>query len=211
MGFPQQMGYPMGNGVNMGMGGMGGMGQMGQTGQMGMNPYMMQQQQQQQQQQQMMPNQFQGGQGAASMGGSSAQVDAQGNELKPFDSTQMKRGRMGHYGYLEGRGKLVESRLLRADQAELAGPPVGYLPAGMQPTSPAQGARSNISPGSASISPVQMQMQGHGQNQGPVSYIPSGSVAGTGPYAQSGTGASGSMWGDSSNMPRARYDGSECL
>jgi len=101
MGYPQQMGYPMGNG-GMGMGGMGGMGQMG------MNPYMMQQQLQQQQQQ-MMPNQFQGqgqGQGAASMGGGSGQLDAQGNELKPFDSSQMKRGRMGHYGYLEGRGKL---------------------------------------------------------------------------------------------------------
>lgn len=28
------------------------------------------------------------------------QMDSQ----KPFDSTQMKRGRMGHYGYLEGRG-----------------------------------------------------------------------------------------------------------
>jgi hypothetical protein len=101
LGYPQQMGFPMGNGGNMGMGGMGGMGQMG------MNPYMMQQQQQQQQQ--MMPNQFQGGQGAASMGGSVTQLDAQGNELKPFDSTQMKRGRMGHYGYLEGRGKLRKS------------------------------------------------------------------------------------------------------
>lgn len=27
-----------------------------------------------------------------------------GDELKLFDSTQMKRGRNGHYGYLEGRG-----------------------------------------------------------------------------------------------------------
>ena len=103
MGFPQQVGYPMGNGVNMGMGGM------GQMGQMGMNPYMMQQQQHQQQ---MMPNQHQGGHGVASMGGSSVQVDAQGNELKPFDSTQMKRGRMGHYGYLEGRGELNAFLLL---------------------------------------------------------------------------------------------------
>jgi hypothetical protein len=104
MGYPQQMGYPMGNGGHMGMGGMGGMGQMGG---MGMNPYMMQHQQQQHQQ--MMPNQFQGqgGQGAASMSVGTGQLDAQGNELKPFDSSQLKRGRMGHYGYLEGRGKLA--------------------------------------------------------------------------------------------------------
>jgi hypothetical protein len=113
MGYPQQMGYPMGNG---GMG-MGEMGQMGGMGQMGMNPYMMQQQQQQQQPH-MMPNQFQGqgqGQGAASMGGGSGQLDAQGNELKPFDSSQMKRGRMGHYGYLEGRGELGVPRRAQAD------------------------------------------------------------------------------------------------
>lgn len=25
--------------------------------------------------------------------------------LKPFDSGKMKAGRMGHYGYLEGRGQ----------------------------------------------------------------------------------------------------------
>ena len=25
-------------------------------------------------------------------------------QLKPFDAGEMKRGRMGHYGYLEGRG-----------------------------------------------------------------------------------------------------------
>lgn len=30
---------------------------------------------------------------------------AGGEELKMFDSTQMKRGRNGHYGYLEGRGE----------------------------------------------------------------------------------------------------------
>ena len=30
-----------------------------------------------------------------------------GNDtMKAYDSTQMKRGRNGHYGYLEGRGKL---------------------------------------------------------------------------------------------------------
>nr|KIR45983.1 hypothetical protein I312_04953 [Cryptococcus bacillisporus CA1280] len=38
--------------------------------------------------------------------------------LKPFDSSKMKQGRLGHYGYLEGR--------------ELAGPPIGHLPAGIQ-------------------------------------------------------------------------------
>ncbi|AFR98286.1 hypothetical protein C343_06263 [Cryptococcus neoformans C23] len=38
--------------------------------------------------------------------------------LRPFDSSKMKQGRLGHYGYLEGR--------------ELAGPPVGHLPAGIQ-------------------------------------------------------------------------------
>jgi hypothetical protein len=87
--YPQQMGFPMSGGQSMGMGGMGGM----------MNPYMMPQQQQQQ----MAPAQLQGGQ-AGSMSAGTGQLDSQGNELKPFDSTQMKRGRMGHYGYLEGRG-----------------------------------------------------------------------------------------------------------
>ena len=128
MGYPQQMGYPMGNG-GMGMGGMGqigGMSQMGGMGQTGMNPFMMQQQQQQQQQ--MMPNHFQG-QGPASMGGGSGQLDAQGNELKPFDSTQMKRGRMGHYGYLEGRGELNVPRCVYADDQNLRDRPSGtYLP-----------------------------------------------------------------------------------
>lgn len=127
MSYPQQMCYPMGNG---GMG-MGGMGQMGAMGQMGMNPYMMQQQQQQQQQ--MIPNHFQG-QGPASMGGGSGQLDAQGSELKPFDSTQMKRGRMGHYGYLEGRGELDVPRCVYADDQNLRDhrsvtyPPVCNLP-----------------------------------------------------------------------------------
>ena len=36
--------------------------------------------------------------------------------------------------------------------------------------------------------------------------MPPGSVSGSGHYAQTGTG---SMWGDSSNVPRARYDGSK--
>ena len=58
-------------------------------------------------QQQQMPMQMQGGQMSmmqqpASGGGDSISDQS---ELKPFDSTQMKRGRMGHYGYLEGRGE----------------------------------------------------------------------------------------------------------
>lgn len=38
-------------------------------------------------------------------GGPMAQASQDG--MKPYDSTQMKRGRNGHYGYLEGRGELV--------------------------------------------------------------------------------------------------------
>lgn len=30
--------------------------------------------------------------------------------LKPFDSSKMKQGRLGHYGYLEGRGECVSRR-----------------------------------------------------------------------------------------------------
>jgi hypothetical protein len=98
------MGYPQQGQGNWGMGGM------GQMGQMGMNPYMMQQGHPQ------MPggmggSQFQGrGQMAPGSGASSTQYDANGNELKPFDSAQMKQGRMGHYGYLEGRGEPNLSR-----------------------------------------------------------------------------------------------------
>jgi hypothetical protein len=50
------------------------------------------------------------------MSGGSGQLDAQSNELKPFDSSQMKRGRMGHYGYLEGRGKLGAPLRFQADK-----------------------------------------------------------------------------------------------
>lgn len=90
---------------------------------------------------------------------------------------------------------------VQADESELAGPPVGYLPAGMQPTvtSPSQAARSNISPASAHTSP-----KGQGQSQ----YMASGSVNGSGQYTQTGTG---SMWGEASNVPRARYDGSKSI
>nr|XP_018259857.1 uncharacterized protein I303_07929 [Kwoniella dejecticola CBS 10117]OBR82015.1 hypothetical protein I303_07929 [Kwoniella dejecticola CBS 10117] len=88
--------------------------------------------------------------------------------MKPFDSSQMKQGRLGHYGYLEGR--------------ELAGPPVGFLPAGVdanQYNSPGAGQASQISPSHRAAT---------GSGSGSVN----GSMA----------------WGDSGNGPRARYDGS---
>lgn len=84
--------WSMGGG-GPGMGGMPGMG-MGIAGGMGMNPYQMAQSQ----------GQFGHAQHVGSTAGS-PQTDSMGNELKPFDSSQMKRGRMGHYGYLDGRGK----------------------------------------------------------------------------------------------------------
>ena len=84
MGPMSQMGGAMGGGgMNMGMGGMG----------MG-NPYMQQQQG---------PGLSPGSVGGA--GSASAFTDQQGNELKPFDSGEMKKGRLGHYGYLDGRGE----------------------------------------------------------------------------------------------------------
>ena len=99
----------MGSGQGGQWGGMGGMPMMGMgpMGGMGMNPYMMAHGQGQ--------GQFGAGPGpspAQSPGGAapgSAYTDPQGNELKPFDSTQMKRGRMGHYGYLDGRGTFILS------------------------------------------------------------------------------------------------------
>nr|XP_019050790.1 hypothetical protein I302_01233 [Kwoniella bestiolae CBS 10118]OCF29720.1 hypothetical protein I302_01233 [Kwoniella bestiolae CBS 10118] len=100
--------------------------------------------------------------------------------MQAFDSSKMKQGRMGHYGYLEGR--------------ELAGPPVGFLPAGVQPEqydSPAAPSNNQISPSHRAASTA-------GQ-----SYY-------TAPPSQGGGGSvNGSMaWGDSGNTPRARYDGS---
>lgn len=72
--------------------------------------------------------------------------------------------------------------------AELAGPPPGYLPAGMQPQASAHGSMpSNARSAARSESP----------GGAPASYynVPA-SVAG-----------SRSMWGDNGNAPRARYDG----
>ena len=77
----------MGQGGFPGMNGMNGMGgaQYGHPmmGMMGQNPMM------------------------AAGGMATPGVQAGEGGLKPFDSTQMKRGRMGHYGYLEGRGELL--------------------------------------------------------------------------------------------------------
>ena len=103
MGQMGQMGHQMGGmgggGMNMGIGGMG----------MG-NPFAMNQQQQQQQQQG--PGLSPGSMGVGGGGGGSASAftDQQGNELKPFDSGEMKKGRLGHYGYLDGRGELSSCR-----------------------------------------------------------------------------------------------------
>ncbi|RXK41032.1 hypothetical protein M231_01663 [Tremella mesenterica] len=86
--------------------------------------------------------------------------------MQAFDPGKMKQGRQGHYGYLEGR--------------ELAGPPVGYLPAGVPPT-------LHKSPSHSSPPPTAQQQPVY-----PASVAPS----------QPQT-----SWGDSTVRPRARYDG----
>jgi hypothetical protein len=64
------------------------------------NPYLMAQQQQHQQHGP-----------PASMPVAQAQAQAKEQErLQPYDSTKMKQGRMGHYGYLEGRGECSFTR-----------------------------------------------------------------------------------------------------
>ncbi|WVQ95319.1 hypothetical protein IAU59_002414 [Kwoniella sp. CBS 9459] len=133
------------------------------------------------------PYMIAGGSPAPSMmtggGAASASAQSQGTEggLKPFDSSKMKQGRMGHYGYLEGR--------------ELAGPPVGYMPAGMQPPPQMSGSQaSQISP-SRSASAAGLPNS--------TVYYPAGSTTG------SAAGGSGGMaWGDPANISRARWDGS---
>lgn len=87
---PYQWGGMMGQGGMQGMAGMQGMQGMGGM-QGGYNPYMMMGQQQQG----LM------GQQQGMMGG----MAGQDGGLKPYDSSKMKQGRMGHYGYLEGRGR----------------------------------------------------------------------------------------------------------
>ncbi|KAL7422973.1 hypothetical protein Q5752_002271 [Cryptotrichosporon argae] len=103
-------------------GGMGGMSGMGAYGMMGY-PYM-------------------ANMGMGQMAGQGAQAGISqlgGQEaLKPYDSGKLKQGRMGHYGYLEGR--------------ELAGPPPGHLPAGMQPQ-PSPASRPGMSPLTAQSAP----------------------------------------------------------
>lgn len=104
--------------------------------------------------------------------------------LKPFDASKMKASRLGHYGYLEGRGEWVGLAEL---SSELAGPPPGYLPAGMQP----QQASSNVTNSVPMKSPAP--------------------VASTAYYPMSAPASQMSAWGDDSNMPHARYDGGGCL
>ncbi|ODN90149.1 hypothetical protein L198_06167 [Cryptococcus wingfieldii CBS 7118] len=116
-------------------------------------------------QQSMMDGNRSMGMGSPSAMGSGQTQAGGGGDLKAFDPTKMKQGRLGHYGYLEGR-------------EELAGPPPGYAPAGIAPAS---------SPGPATAT----------SHRG-------GSTVG--PPSSAGYGA-GSSWGDSSNNPRARYDG----
>ncbi|WVF67753.1 hypothetical protein IAT40_002512 [Kwoniella sp. CBS 6097] len=116
--------------------------------------------------------------GAGEAGSIPGQSQGAVGAMKPFDSSKMKQGRMGHYGYLEGR--------------ELAGPPVGYMPAGMQPQ--AGGSQTGqISPSRAASAVAPNS----------TAYYPGGSTTG------SATGGSGAMaWGDPANTPRARWDGS---
>ncbi|WWC92433.1 uncharacterized protein L201_007391 [Kwoniella dendrophila CBS 6074] len=104
--------------------------------------------------------------------------------LKPFDSSKMKQGRMGHYGYLDGR--------------ELAGPPPGYMPAGVQADQyqpPSSGNR---------VSPSHRGGSTSGQSYYQSSPSQAGSV--------DSRGDNGSMgWGDVGNTARARYDGSSSV
>lgn len=88
MGQPQ--GYAQGHNPYFGMNGMGSAGNGYQGGQIGgsvhgsMNPSQGQ-------------SQGQMGQMGSSVSGAA--------ELKPFDAGNLKAGRLGHYGYLEGRGE----------------------------------------------------------------------------------------------------------
>lgn len=116
------------------------------------------------------------------MPGAATQPSA--DALKPFDASKMKASRLGHYGYLEGRGEWVNRTGL---SLELAGPPPGYLPAGMQP----QQAGSNAT-GSVPI-----------KSPAP--------VASTAYYPMSAPASQKSAWGDASSMPHARYDGGGCF
>nr|XP_019007825.1 uncharacterized protein I206_07459 [Kwoniella pini CBS 10737]OCF46606.1 hypothetical protein I206_07459 [Kwoniella pini CBS 10737] len=125
------------------------------------------------------PGMVMGGHQHGSMGMSapSAASSATEGAMRPFDSAKMKQGRLGHYGYLEGR--------------ELAGPPVGFLPAGVDPDQYSPPAPAG------QIAPTHRNAGNAAYNQ---SYYSSPSQADS---------ANGSMaWGDMGNTPRARYDGS---
>lgn len=57
-----------------------------------------------------MQNPYMMGRDPSVMGSMPALSQSSGTEdknLRPFDSTKMKQGRLGHYGYLEGRGECV--------------------------------------------------------------------------------------------------------
>lgn len=45
-----------------------------------------------------------------SMPAPSQSAATEDKNLKPFDSSKMKQGRLGHYGYLEGRGECLSRR-----------------------------------------------------------------------------------------------------
>ncbi|WVR08710.1 hypothetical protein IAU60_005768 [Kwoniella sp. DSM 27419] len=107
-----------------------------------------------------------------------------GNDVQAYDPTKSKMGRMGHYGYLEGR--------------ELAGPPPGYMPAGVQPqVSQSAPGRTQVSPSRAISIPPSSTVHFPGSSM-------NGSVFGSG----AGDGASAMAWGEPNATPRARYDGS---
>ncbi|ORX40827.1 hypothetical protein BD324DRAFT_647733 [Kockovaella imperatae] len=121
--------------------------------------------------------------GTPGVGPGSGAMNSDGS-LKPFDSSQMKRGRMGHYGYLEGR--------------ELAGPPPGHLPAGMSPMYD-QGLSTQGPTSQIMGSPTDT---GSGTAPSSAGYYPQTAAGGA-------TGRTGpkTSWGDPNVGPRARYDG----
>lgn len=107
-----------------------------------------------------MQNPYMMGRDPSVMGSMPAPSQSSGTEdknLRPFDSTKMKQGRLGHYGYLEGRGECVwRNKLLTKYKTELAGPPVGHLPAGMQ------SQYSQAGHGTTTAGPSSASYQGNG-------------------------------------------------
>lgn len=56
------------------------------------------------------PMMAQGGAAGMMSPGGMGEAATSGGGLQPFDSSKMKQGRMGHYGYLEGRGELLSTK-----------------------------------------------------------------------------------------------------